>query len=644
MIIDRVYNVDTTRPLTMRTMADALMAGDRNAHRIVINVTDREVAGTVTGGVVRSDGYTAPLVGTVEDAHHVSVILNQACYNVPGWAQLAVRITEGDSITTLLALTMHVVAGDTDEVVDPEHVVPSLAELLAKISDMERVTADAERAAAEAERVSGPILQDVDAVKTSTAQLVEAERLKHDGALTLHPEFVNYAVSSGELSRPNETRASTINKIYIPFGAAAEIINTSATIVKTVYGFDAYGAYIGSTNVINPEYRYVRIVAQKRDNSAITTEEAAAAIHLSLTYDVQQSANVVRISTRLKNVEAVDGYKPATSVMQALMADESIRAIVIDEDISIDQPIDLRGDLEIFSETCAKVRFTNNVGIRITSNIKNASLHDLTICGTPGGAEGYLIDLLSNSGECRLCNLVLADAYAGIHVDGWVYNLHDFVVHGMDDVGVMLTKTDNAMSNFYVYGCKKQGVYIHASNNRITNFKVLGSGRECESVYIWGRRNTITGLEIQDFYTTCLLADGANENNMSLCIDGLRYNNHEAGSIVLARFNDCSFNNIEIISEKYGVDAPFAPDTIVFAYGQKNTINLISDGSVVVEQNPAGRHYVVNETGAELTQIKSDYAQQIELLKAVRDALKGGDIDGAVGLLDTYLLDKEVLA
>lgn len=42
--------------------------------------------------------------------------------------------------------------------------------------------------------------------------------------------------------------------------------------------------------------------------------------------------------------------------------------------------------------------------------------------------------------------------------------------------------------------------------------------------------------------------------------------------------------------------------------------------------------------------IKDDYAQQIELLKAVRDALKGGDIDGAVGLLDTYLLDKEVLA
>ena len=42
--------------------------------------------------------------------------------------------------------------------------------------------------------------------------------------------------------------------------------------------------------------------------------------------------------------------------------------------------------------------------------------------------------------------------------------------------------------------------------------------------------------------------------------------------------------------------------------------------------------------------LKDDYAQQIELLKDVRDALKGGDIPGAIGLLDTYLLDKEVLA
>lgn len=43
-------------------------------------------------------------------------------------------------------------------------------------------------------------------------------------------------------------------------------------------------------------------------------------------------------------------------------------------------------------------------------------------------------------------------------------------------------------------------------------------------------------------------------------------------------------------------------------------------------------------------EIKSDYAQQIELLKDVRDALKGGDVPTAVGLLDTYLLDKEVMS
>lgn len=51
-----------------------------------------------------------------------------------------------------------------------------------------------------------------------------------------------------------------------------------------------------------------------------------------------------------------------------------------------------------------------------------------------------------------------------------------------------------------------------------------------------------------------------------------------------------------------------------------------------------------NALTEELSSQKEDIANVVTLLIAVRDALKNGDIPGAIGLLDSFLLDKEVLA
>lgn len=54
--------------------------------------------------------------------------------------------------------------------------------------------------------------------------------------------------------------------------------------------------------------------------------------------------------------------------------------------------------------------------------------------------------------------------------------------------------------------------------------------------------------------------------------------------------------------------------------------------------------YDDTEVRGDIAEIKGDYAQQIELLKAVRDALNGGDVPAAIGLLDAFLLDKNSIA
>lgn len=117
---------------------------------------------------------------------------------------------------------------------------------------------------------------------------------------------------------------------------------------------------------------------------------------------------------------------------------------------------------------------------------------------------------------------------------------------------------------------------MNSSNNRIENIKILTCGKECESVYLRGSRNTITNIEIQDIFKQCAKVEVANNNIIDINFDGIRTNLKETGEVVLADFIDSSYNIIRIISSKYGGDVIDESDDDTIYISQDCTGNKIT--------------------------------------------------------------------
>lgn len=154
IIVERTYQVDLAKPMVRQQLRDVLLQGNRNAHRFHVQLTQGgENVGTlegVTAYFLRADGATVALAGEMESGG-AAVLLSSACYAVAGRAQLLVQVVAGSSTVTALWLDVLVAASATDVVVDDGSVVPSLDDLLARISQMESATSAAQAATAAVE-------------------------------------------------------------------------------------------------------------------------------------------------------------------------------------------------------------------------------------------------------------------------------------------------------------------------------------------------------------------------------------------------------------------------------------------------------------------------------------------------------------
>lgn len=123
------------------------VTGDNNAHTWRVTVLDggedASVSGTVTGYFARPDGSTVPIVGALA-GNVASVTLAQAVYAYNGAVIGVMRLTNDSGTITLAIIQFTVRNPLTDTIVDPGHVVPSLAELLAQIEACEEATAAAQ--------------------------------------------------------------------------------------------------------------------------------------------------------------------------------------------------------------------------------------------------------------------------------------------------------------------------------------------------------------------------------------------------------------------------------------------------------------------------------------------------------------------
>ena len=131
------HTVELNAPLMLRVIPGVLMENDTEANAVVLEITQDgkpcQIDGqTVSATLLREDGNAVLLEGE-ENGSIATVKLTPACYRVPGTFVMSVRLSnvEGES-RTIWRATGRMEAENVGSIVDDEHIVPTLDELLAR--------------------------------------------------------------------------------------------------------------------------------------------------------------------------------------------------------------------------------------------------------------------------------------------------------------------------------------------------------------------------------------------------------------------------------------------------------------------------------------------------------------------------------
>lgn len=163
IIINRTVNLDG--PIMPESLGAPLYQSEIEAHQFVIAATRGgapiALTGTVQGRMIRPDGQTLALTGTITGGKAV-LVLPQAAYAYQGRFALAI-INVASGVTTVLYAAM----GDirrttTGSTIDPGSVVPDITQLLAMLDEMAAATAAAEAAAERSVAVQGILANNAD--------------------------------------------------------------------------------------------------------------------------------------------------------------------------------------------------------------------------------------------------------------------------------------------------------------------------------------------------------------------------------------------------------------------------------------------------------------------------------------------------
>ena len=135
-VIESWYNQDLTNPVQVQYIHGNVFSLDNGGNLIGVNVFDSgepaTLSGTVSASVIRSDGGTVAVAGTLS-GNQCYVVLPQAAYAVPGVVSIVIKLTSGATVTTLCAVVANVYRSSTDTVVDPGTIIPDISALIASI-------------------------------------------------------------------------------------------------------------------------------------------------------------------------------------------------------------------------------------------------------------------------------------------------------------------------------------------------------------------------------------------------------------------------------------------------------------------------------------------------------------------------------
>lgn len=148
-----MFDVDLQKPTAPQPLRATVGEGDANGLRVGARVASNgqyiALGGSCVGKVIRADGATVQLTGTIS-GNQAYVVLDQTSCAVEGPIQVAVCWVSGSNVTTLLVAYGTIVNTQTGNAIQPSTPIPDLTELLAEIDAMETATAAANAAAANA--------------------------------------------------------------------------------------------------------------------------------------------------------------------------------------------------------------------------------------------------------------------------------------------------------------------------------------------------------------------------------------------------------------------------------------------------------------------------------------------------------------
>jgi hypothetical protein len=149
------FRVDVRNGLIQEAQYTALMKGDKNANRVIVEIVDNGELVDLTGLLAEGSFIRPPddarikLPGTVNGSEAI-VIIEEACYRESGGYQLDVELSIGETRRTVLSITGNVLAKGSGAIIDVSGVIPSVDDIVAQYAEMKRVTEETRAARDEA--------------------------------------------------------------------------------------------------------------------------------------------------------------------------------------------------------------------------------------------------------------------------------------------------------------------------------------------------------------------------------------------------------------------------------------------------------------------------------------------------------------
>lgn len=90
--------------------------------KVYDNGAEAALSGSVTGYCVLADGTTVPVAGT-RSGNQAYILLPQSVLSIPGYIGIVLKLTDGNTITTLLSIIATVYRSQTDTVITPSQQI-----------------------------------------------------------------------------------------------------------------------------------------------------------------------------------------------------------------------------------------------------------------------------------------------------------------------------------------------------------------------------------------------------------------------------------------------------------------------------------------------------------------------------------------